>query len=193
VDVDDFWTFIELSHRAGPTPDDREAFLAHRLSRISRSEVLDFVQHLSATREPANTYRLWRAADILLEGGCSTDGFHYFQMWLVGLGRTAYENAIADPDSLATLPAVQRLASLPRPWKDDDFPAWESLEYVACEVGDQRADIDGDIRDVVTEERRVTLRTDPSPDDLGWARLDTETVALRYPRLWALFGEHWTE
>jgi hypothetical protein len=86
VDVDDFSTFIELSHRAGPKPGDREAFLAHRLSRISRSHVLDFVQHLSATREPANTHRLWRAADVLLEGRCSGDGFHYFQMWLVGLG-----------------------------------------------------------------------------------------------------------
>jgi hypothetical protein len=33
--------------------------------------VLDFVQHLPATREPANTYRLWRASAILMEGGCS--------------------------------------------------------------------------------------------------------------------------
>jgi hypothetical protein len=193
VDVDDFWTFVELSHRAGPKPGDREAFLGHRLGRISRDHVLDFVQHLSATREAANTYRLWRAADIIMEGRCSTDGFHYFQMWLVGLGRTAYEQAIADPDSLATVPAVQRLASLPRPWPDDDYPMWESLEYVACEVGDQRADIDGDIREVVEEERAVTLRMDPHPNDVGWARLNTAALALRYPRLWALFGEHWTE
>ena len=42
MDVDDFWSFIELSHRAGPKPGDREAFLDHRLSRISRSQVLDF-------------------------------------------------------------------------------------------------------------------------------------------------------
>lgn len=157
------------------------------------AHLLDFVQHLSATREPANTYRLWRAADILLGGGCSTDGFHYFQMWLVGLGRAVYEQAIAEPDTLATVPAVQRLASLPRLWQDDDYPTWESLEYVACEVGDQRADIDGDIRDVVAEERAVTLRPDPSPNDVGWAWLDAEKVALRYPRLWALFGEHWNE
>jgi hypothetical protein len=193
VDVDDFWTFIELSHKAGPRREAREAFLAHRLSRISRSHVLDFVQHLSATREPANTYRLWRAADIVIGGRCSSDGFHYFQMWLVGLGRAVYERAIADPDSLAAAPAVQRLAALPRPWSDDDFPAWESLEYVACEVGDQRADIDGDIRDVVTEERAVTLRSDPSPNDVAWAYLNTQEVALRYPGLWALFGERWTE
>jgi hypothetical protein len=39
----------------------------------------------------------------------------------------------------------------------------------------------------------VTLRSDPNPNDVDWVRLDTETVALRYPRLWALFGEHRTE
>lgn len=64
---------------------------------------------------------------------------------------------------------------------------------MACEVGDQRADIDGNIRDVVAEERALTLRMDPNPNDVDWARLSTETVALRYPGLWALFGEHWTE
>lgn len=102
--------------------------MSDRLGRISRSHLLDFVQLLSATRESANTYRLWRAADIMMDGRCSTDGFHYFQMWLVGLGREAYEAAIADPDSLALVPEVRRLASRPRPWQDDDYPMWESLE-----------------------------------------------------------------
>lgn len=71
----------------------------------------------------------------------------------------------------SVFPAVQRLALLPRPWQDDDYPTWESLEYVACEVGDQRADIDEDVRDVMAEERAVTLRTDPNPDDLDWPDL----------------------
>ncbi|GAA2388963.1 DUF4240 domain-containing protein [Dactylosporangium salmoneum] len=193
MDVDDFWTFIELSRQAGPTQHERETFLGERLGRISRSHLLDFVQHLSATREPANTYRLWRAADIIMTGPCSMDSFHYFQMWLVGLGRHAYEAAIDDPDSLADVPEVVRLASLPQPWRDEDYPDWESLEYVACMVGDQRPDIDGDIRDVVTEERHVRLRMDPNPDDSRWARLSTTEIARRYPRLWTLFGEAWTE
>jgi hypothetical protein len=191
VDADDFWTFVDRSRKAGTTQREREEFLAHRLGRIPRSHLLDFVQHLSATREPANTYRLWRAADILMDGYCSTDGFHYFQMWLVGLGREAYEAAIADPDNLALTPEVQALASRPRPWPDDDYPTWESLEYVAVEVGYGRADIEGDIRDVVSDERDVRLRMDPNPDDAEWRRLTTDQLASRYPRLWALFGPHW--
>lgn len=193
MDVDDFWTFIEASGRAASKLREREAFLSERLGRLARAHVLDFAQHLSATREPANTYRLWRAADIIMGGGCGTDSFHYFQMWLVGLGQRAYENAIANPDSLAANPEVGRLASLPRPWQNEDYPDWESLEYVAVAVGQQRADIGGDIRDVLTEERGVRVRSDPNPDDLEWFRLTSTEVSQRYPRLWALFGDHWIE
>ncbi|MFF5235519.1 hypothetical protein [Dactylosporangium sp. NPDC000521] len=60
-------------------------------------------------------------------------------------------------------------------------------------VGERRPDIDGDIRDVLTEERHVRLRMDPNPDDVQWARLHTAEIARRYPRLWTLFGEAWTE
>ncbi len=192
MNVDEFWAFVEASRRAGPGHVEREAFLGERLRRVPRVHLLDFVQHLSATREPANTYRLWRAADVIMGGRCGTDSFHYFQMWLVGLGRNTHDAATTNPDSLAAVPEVGRLAALPRPWRDDDYPQWESLEYVACAVGEQRADIDGDIRDVVTQERRGHLRMDPNPDDAEWGALNTDTVARRYPRLWLLFGQHWT-
>lgn len=192
MNEDEFWDLIEASRRSGSTRNERETFLRERLWCTPRSHLLDFVQHLSATREPANTYRLWRAADIILDGRCSTDSFHYFQMWLVGLGRDAYDTAIADPDSLASVPEVRRLAALPRPWQDDDYPDWESLEYVACAIGEQRADIDGDVRDVLTEERGVCIRMDPNPDDAEWGLLDAGGVSRRYPRLWALFCDRWT-
>lgn len=189
MNVDEFWALVEASAYPGATRSERETFLHDRLRHAARSDLLDFVQHLSATREPANTFRLWRVADILMGGHCGTDSFHYFQMWLVGLGRNAYCAAIADPDSLGTVPEVHRLASLPKPWQDDDYPDWESLEYVACEVSEARSDIAGDVRDVVSEERGVQLRFDPNPDDVEWLHLDSAEVARRYPRLWALFSE----
>src|SRR4051794_35689171 len=113
MDADGMWRLVEESARHGETRDEREQWLYRRLLPLPRPDLLDFVQHLSATREPANTYRLWTAADLILSGHCSTDGFHYFQMWLVGQGRAAYDAAIADPDSLAELPEVQRLARRP--------------------------------------------------------------------------------
>jgi hypothetical protein len=194
VDVDQFWAVVEATGAAGATQSEREDHLREQLRLAPRADLLDFVQQLSATREPANTYRLWRAADIIMSGYCGGDSFHYFQMWLVGLGRETYTAAIADPDSLAGVPEVRRLAGVPQSaWQDEDWPNWEDLEYVACMIGDDRDDIDGDIRDVVADERGVTLRSDPNPDDAEWAMLDAGEVARRYPRLWALFGERWDE
>ncbi|GAB2621626.1 hypothetical protein Aab01nite_77510 [Paractinoplanes abujensis] len=90
---------------------------------------------------------------------------------------------MADPDSLAGQPAVRRLAGLPRPWADDDYPMWESLEYVAVAVGEQRTDIGADVREV----GGFFARQDPNPDDVDWARLSPAEQARHYPRLTALF------
>lgn len=60
----------------------------------------------------ADSYRgdLWVAA-YLINGGCSDDGFEYFRGWLITQGREVFERAIADPDSLAGVPAVQATAT----------------------------------------------------------------------------------
>lgn len=194
MDVDEFWALVEASGRAGTGRAEREAFLSERLLPMPREDLLDFEQHLVATREPANTWRLWGAAELIYGQGCSGDSFHYFQMWLVGLGRKVYEAATDDPDSLADVPEVQRLADPPGWWADDDdWPEWEALEYVAVEAGERRDDIDDDVRDLLTEERGIEVRYDPEPADEEWVlrQGDTERAAQRYPRLWALFGAHW--
>ena len=48
----------------------------------------------------ANRHDLWRVAN-LANGGASHDGFYYFRLWLVGMGKQVFEAALADPDSLA--------------------------------------------------------------------------------------------
>ena len=60
----------------------------------------------------ADSYRgdLWAAA-YLINGGCSDDGFEYFRGWLITQGREVFERAVADPDSLAGVPAVQATAT----------------------------------------------------------------------------------
>lgn len=56
---------------------------------------------------------MWGAAYLMCDSLCSGDGFWYFQAWLIGLGREAFELAVADPDNLAGLPEVVRLAGRP--------------------------------------------------------------------------------
>ncbi|MEV6924968.1 DUF4240 domain-containing protein [Dactylosporangium sp. NPDC051485] len=194
MNADEFWMILEASAHDGATPDRRLEILRQRLSRAPRRHLLDWAQLLDATRKPADTARLWRAADIIMPGHSGTDGFHDFQMWLVGLGRAAYEAAVADPDTLAAVPAVRRLAAIPYADRTDaDLPMWQELEGVAVEIGFDRPDLDGDVRDILFEERAVLVRSGPNPDDLAWFRLKSTDLSRYYPRLWALFGSQWRD
>lgn len=75
---------------------------------------------------------MWGAAHLICDGLCSDDGFWYFQCWLIGLGRETFERVAADPDALAGLPLVHDLVSRgPNSWADDEWPDWESLDFVA--------------------------------------------------------------
>ena len=45
---------------------------------------------------------LWQAA-VLINGGASDDGFYYFRLWLVGMGKAVFAAALENPDSLANV------------------------------------------------------------------------------------------
>ncbi len=49
---------------------------------------------------------LWGAA-YLINGGCSDDGFDYFCDFLISEGKEAYEEALANPDSLSELNDIE--------------------------------------------------------------------------------------
>jgi hypothetical protein len=53
------------------------------------------------------------ATHLICDGLCSDEGFFYFRLWLIGLGRDAFELAMAHPDNLASLPEVVALMGRP--------------------------------------------------------------------------------
>ncbi|MER5601447.1 DUF4240 domain-containing protein [Streptomyces sp. NPDC002265] len=134
MDIDSFWELIGECRRQAQTPDERLAWLRDALSRRSSAEVVQFQVCLDEVTHRAFTWDLWAAADRILGGWCSDDGFCSFGLWMVGLGREAFTHAVADPDSLAVTPEIQALVSRPRDVWHDDWPGWESLDYVAMEA-----------------------------------------------------------
>jgi hypothetical protein len=66
----------------------------------------------------------------VINGGASDDGFDYFRGWLIAQGRAVYEQALADPDSLAGLPAVvDACASGEDLWGEDILGvAWNAYQ-----------------------------------------------------------------
>ncbi|MCG5220332.1 DUF4240 domain-containing protein [Streptosporangium sp. KLBMP 9127] len=189
MDVDEFWFFLQRSRQVTSDPDERLRWLALHLARSPLARIVDFQILLNQIRRRSDTYDMWEAANPIFSGYCSTDGFWYFQAWLIGLGRDTFELVAADPDNLADVPAVRQLAEHPMDeWADDEWPEWEALSYVAARAYEEATGEEEGIYDAMAE-RGHTNQSDPNPTGLSWNLRDSTAVALRLPRLSRMFPQ----
>ena len=100
-----------------------------------------------------------------IEDGCSDDCFRDFRAYLISLGRSAYEAALRNPDSLATV--VQ----------DEEIGGWEDADNVAP---DAYSSVTGE--DFPLDDSDLSGAPRGTPFDERDAAL-----AKRYPRLTARF------
>ena len=99
-----FWQLIEaVKKAAGADLESRPAVLQKHLSSLEPEEIQGFQQRYEALLLEANSWNLWGAA-YLMNGGCSDDGFKYFRDWLISEGQKTFKGAVANPDSLASIP-----------------------------------------------------------------------------------------
>ncbi|TDD83395.1 DUF4240 domain-containing protein [Actinomadura rubrisoli] len=187
MDEDAFWELIERSRRHSPGPGARLAWLGDALAQRPLGEIADFQVRQDELRLRSDTNALWGAAYQILDGLCSMDGFWYFQPWLIGLGRDVFERVTADPDTLAELPAVQRLAWRPtQDWSDDEWPGWEGFNHLAAEAHERLTGTEGSLHEAL-EARGHDTPHDTAPRDPGWDFEDAAELARRLPRLSTLF------
>ena len=100
-----FWRIIKTACPPDGEPSHRPDRLADTLRTVPTDDVVAFARTYEQHVARAYTWSLWGAAYVI-NGGCSDDGFDYFIDWLISEGRSTYEAALADPDSLATLPQI---------------------------------------------------------------------------------------
>jgi hypothetical protein len=116
VDVDDFWGLIEAARVEAADPSDPELVTEKAVTLLALRPPHEIIRAAQTLWDVmADSYRpeLWGAA-YQVNGGCSDDGFEYFRGWLLTQGRAAYEAAVADPDSLADLPALRAAVAAER-------------------------------------------------------------------------------
>ncbi|RAY15721.1 hypothetical protein DPM19_08035 [Actinomadura craniellae] len=121
----ELWEVIEEARRRAPG--DAEAVAEEMvaiLAALPRERIVAAAQPLWDLLTDAYRIDLWAAA-YLINGGASDDGFVYFRGWLVAQGREAFERAVAEPDSLAGLPAVRAAAE-----RDEDLEAPDIVSTV---------------------------------------------------------------
>jgi hypothetical protein len=137
--------------------------LAQLLRELPASEVKAFDDQMHSLIIEAYSYDLWGAAALLAEGSCSDDSFTDFCSWLISMGRSNFEAAIADPQSLAA-PAFA-------PGVEDIF--FEEFQYVPSDV----------FEEMTGEE--ITEYTRSYPHDPSGAKWNNpQDLRERYPVLW---------
>lgn len=172
--TDEYWALIDQARSAaGGVAESVPAHVSAVLARRAADDIVGFDRHQQRVLTASYRVDLWGAA-YLINGGCSDDGFENFRGWLITQGRAVFARAVAEPDSLADLPAVRRAATT-------------GVELELAEMLDaaRRA------------YRQVTGDDLPTPTDpvrrpeLGafWDFDDEDEVRRRMPRLAALFAE----
>ena len=105
---------------------------------------------------------LWGAA-LVINSGCSDDGFDYFRGWLMLQGRNVWEAALRDPESLADVSF------------EGDAECEDAL-YVASKAYEH-----------VAGRSLPSSRDDPPNQPIGTAWQEADLEAL-YPKLWKHFA-----
>lgn len=122
MNEDIFWEIIE-KYTDTEEMDDYPETLIHQLKKLEPKQIIEFNLFFYHFNENADTSELY-AACILLNGGATgDDGFRDFRSWLISRGRTVYEKALADPDSLVSI-EVQLIDGRP-------YAQWETFAYAA--------------------------------------------------------------
>ncbi len=174
--LDEFWDHIRATKRK-----DSEAHaerLEKRLAKLKPDEILDFGHWWDLMMREAYNWNLWGAA-YMINGGCSDDGFHYFCEWLILQGRDTFQNAVANPDTLAdVVDPDEEVECECYPGTNAWFTATKTKQNDAGYAALHAAEV-------------ARHGETPMMPDLGddWDFDDDEEMKKRLPRLWALYNE----
>jgi hypothetical protein len=161
-----FWALISETRKAAGNDTGRQSeLLKDRLTQLAPPAIVAFAQIRHRLDERAYTWNLWGAA-MVIEDGCSDDCFRDFRGYLISLGPDAYEQALANPDSLASV--VQ----------DAETGDWENADNVAP---DAYSSVTGG--DFPLDDSDLSGPPRGTPINDG----DAAALARRYPNLAARF------
>ena len=166
-----FWGLIGLTTIHGKDPGRQIAVLRTVLAALPLHDIEAFQAAFDKAMARSYSWDLWGAA-FVVNGGASDDGFEYFRCWLISKGRTAFEQVLADSDSLGDFvdPGTKAAREL------------EAFAYVAGEVWSART---GRPVTELAEAAAAAYATQPAGKPFTE---DEAHLSARYPKLWSRFG-----
>jgi hypothetical protein len=187
MELGTFWGIIETAQaRSGPVTLFDQA-LAELLATRDVHDILEFHRRFEELHA-ALWRRDLRAAAYLIDGGCSDDNFYYFRSGLIGQGRDWFQQASADPDSLAGHPAV---IAGPEFYPGQPL-TYETVGYAAVRAYESRTGDEEGFYDALGPLPRAPEHDgqDPAGEDFDFD--DAEEMRRRLPRLFAVCRARWS-
>ena len=128
MDTDEFWQIIDAARaQTGEEWWLVPGLVTDALAQLPLAEIADFAQVQEDLAWAAHREDVRTACRLINAGFGSTDVFVYFRQWLLVQGRTAFEAALADPDTLLDVPGVAEMD----PIATDGFASCEAFLSVA--------------------------------------------------------------
>jgi Protein of unknown function (DUF4240) len=181
MDENYFWEIIKKSNSQNEKTEYPE-MLVKELKKLKPQQIVEFYQNYIFFHEKADIGDVWAAGMLLNGGHGSDDGFKYFRNWLIAQGRTVYEQALINPDSLASLNV--ELDAEGRPYAE-----WESFGYAADyayeELTKKNLFDDAEQSDMIfsLQERLLEKKA------WNWQDYNDEVIAKKLPDLWKKYGK----
>jgi hypothetical protein len=168
MDREEFWKHIQASNdQSGGDMDQKCELIKSSISEMSTEEAAAFSDYFDAAMHDSYTWDLWGAAYVI-NGGCGDDTFSDFRSSLISRGKNSFEQAVANPESLAG--------------ENFDEEAWffEGFQYAVHEGVEAVAGSEALSGKTITEE----------PSGEQWEE-DPEALRCKYPELWVKFEHVW--
>jgi len=176
-----FWEIIDYARETAGGWKDMLEPLVDTLSQLDTPNIIRWKQIFDEYQNLAYKEKLWAAATFM-NGGCSDDGFMDFRGWLTAQGKDVFLKALENPDTLAQLEAVQKLAAESHGLKympDKGFENWayfENVIYSASYAYERRLGKDADIYEMLkTSPLSEQEKVDIASEVKYAADIDTET------------------
>ena len=177
MDEDEFWKIIDYSNDAAAGEMEKQvSIIVEKLSKYDTTKIVGFETILSKKIIEANNYKIL-AANKIIDGSVTDDGFLYFRFWLISLGKKAFEQTLKNPDSLAKFTDKEVVP-------DDEILMNASTKAYQIRTGKTKED-DNFPRDVVYN-KGINYESDgPKLTGKNWT--ENELPKL-YPILWNKFN-----
>lgn len=128
----EFWELTERAVKASHNdPILKLEALRKELEKLTPEAIAEYARHFDEKEAKAYRWDLWAAAHIL-HGGCSDDTFMDFLASLVSSGKSIYELALKNPDSLVH-------ARFENPEEDLFF---EGFQYLPGQIFEEKTGIE---------------------------------------------------